>query len=186
MTGRVDAGVVAAEAVLTVERLAREAGDGTVGTVGQLMLEPGLRNVIPGRTTVALDIRSVDDDSLTSVFESTVARTRTAADARGATVEVVELQRQPPVPMDVDLVDGLVTVADRLRVPTMRMPSGAAHDTMLVAERIPSAMIFVPCKDGISHSPAEEARPRDAAVAVRIALEAILDQLNTAAGLNTH
>lgn len=181
MTGRVDAGAVAAEAVLAVERLAREAGDGTVGTVGQLTLQPGLRNVIPGRATVALDIRSVDEGTLTSVFQSAVARAREMAGARDATIDIVEHQRQSPTPMDEDLVDQLATVAHRLRVPTMRMPSGAAHDTMLVAERIPSAMIFVPCKDGISHSPAEEARPADAALAVRIALETIQSRLEVKA-----
>ena len=75
--------------------------------------------------------------------------------------------------MDADLVDRLESVAKRLGVPTMRMPSGAAHDTMLVAERIPSAMIFVPCKDGVSHHPAEDADPADAALAAEIILNAI-------------
>ncbi len=160
MTGRVDAGAVAAEAILAVERFAREAGEGTVGTVGKVTLEPGLRNVIPGLATVALDIRSVDEEKLGSVFESSVAEARSAAAARGATVEVVEHQRQPPTPMDSGLVDALAASAAHLGVDTMRMPSGAAHDTMLVAQRVPSAMVFVPCKDGISHSPAEEARPK--------------------------
>jgi len=178
MTGRVDAGAVAAETILSVERLAREAGDGTVGTVGHVMLEPGLRNVVPGSAIVALDVRSIDDERLTSVFESAVAHARSAAAQRGATVDIIQHQRQPPTPMDADLVDRLESVAKRLGVPTMRMPSGAAHDTMLVAERIPSAMIFVPCKDGVSHSPAEDARPADAAAATMIALETILDQFN--------
>ena len=55
----------------------------------------------------------------------------------------------------------------------MLMPSGAAHDTMCVAERVPSAMVFVPCKDGISHSPLEEASAADAALATEIILNAI-------------
>ena len=177
MTGRVDAGAVAAEAIIALERLALAAGEGTVGTVGEVTLEPGLRNVIPGLSTVALDIRSVDTDKLTSVFESAVAAAHSAAAVREATVEVVEHQRQPPTPMDSGLVDELSTSATILGVETMRMPSGAAHDTMLVAQRVPSAMIFVPCKDGISHSPAEEARPQDAAFAVLIALGAIRTQL---------
>jgi hydantoinase/carbamoylase family amidase len=178
MTGRVDAGAVAAETVYAVERFAREAGDGTVGTVGQVTLEPGLRNVVPGRATVALDIRSVDESKLASVFQSAVSHARAAAEARGAAIEVVEHQDQAPTPMDTDLVDALAVAAERLQVPTMRIASGAAHDTMLVAPRIPSAMIFVPCKDGISHSPAEEARPVDAAVAARFALETIFDRFN--------
>jgi acetylornithine deacetylase/succinyl-diaminopimelate desuccinylase-like protein len=55
----------------------------------------------------------------------------------------------------------------------MRMPSGAGHDTMCLADRVPSAMLFLPCKDGISHHPAEDARPEDAAVAVEVALNAV-------------
>jgi allantoate deiminase len=179
MAVRVDAGAVAAETTLAVERLACEAGDGTVGTVGQLALEPGLRNVIPGRATVALDIRSVDDEKLVSVFESTIRQASSAAAARSATLEVVEHQRQPPTSMDADLLDALAAAADRLGITAMRMASGAAHDTMLVAQRVPSAMIFVPCKDGVSHSPEEEAKPADAAVAVRITLETISHQFNT-------
>jgi hydantoinase/carbamoylase family amidase len=183
MAGRVDAGAVAAEAIIAVERLARAAGEGTVGTVGYVTLEPGLRNVIPGLAEVALDIRSVDDDKLTNVFDLTVAAARSEAESRGATVYVVEHQRQPPAPMDSGLVDALAESATDLGVETMRMPSGAAHDTMLVAQRVPSAMIFVPCKDGISHSPAEEARPKDAALAVLIALGAIRTQLSTGTSL---
>jgi hydantoinase/carbamoylase family amidase len=179
MPGRSDAGVVAAEAVLAVERLSRAAGEGTVGTVGQITFEPGLRNVIPGLATVALDIRSVQEEKLRSVFESTVAAARSVAAVCGATVEVVQHQQQPPTPMDSGLVDALAESATDLGVETMRMPSGAAHDTMLVAQRVPSAMIFVPCKDGISHSPAEEARPKDAALAVLISLGAIRSHLST-------
>ena len=85
--------------------------------------------------------------------------------------------------MNSGLVDALAASAAQLRIDTMRMPSGAAHDTMLVAQRVPSAMVFVPCKDGISHSPAEEARPKDAAFAVLIALEAILAQLKSRTSL---
>jgi amidase, hydantoinase/carbamoylase family len=183
MAGRVDAGVVAAEVILAVERLARAAGEGTVGTVGHVTLEPGLRNVVPGLARVALDIRSVDEDELTTVFETTVSAARSAASAHGATVEVVEHQRQPPTPMDSGLVDALASSATDLGVETMRMPSGAAHDTMMVAQRVPSAMLFVPCKDGISHSPAEQARPEDAALALLIALEAIRAPLNTRTAL---
>jgi len=177
MTGRVDAGAVAAETIVALERIALAAGEGTVGTVGNIALDPGLRNVIPGLATVALDIRSVDADKLTSVYESAAAAAHSAAAVRGATVEVVEHQRQPPTPMDSGLVDSLAASATDLGVQTIRMPSGAAHDTMLVAQLVPSAMIFVPCKDGISHSPKEEAKPQDAALAVLTVLGAIRTQL---------
>jgi acetylornithine deacetylase/succinyl-diaminopimelate desuccinylase-like protein len=75
--------------------------------------------------------------------------------------------------MDEDIVGALETAATETGEPFMLMPSGAAHDTMCVAERVPSAMVFVPCKDGISHSPLEDASPADAALAAEIILKAI-------------
>ena len=71
------------------------------------------------------------------------------------------------------IVAALEQAAAETGEPWMTMHSGAAHDTMCVAERVPSAMVFVPCKDGISHHPAEEADPADAALAAEIILNAI-------------
>jgi len=75
--------------------------------------------------------------------------------------------------MDTRIVDALETAVQATGEPYMRMHSGAAHDTMCVADRIPTAMVFVPCKDGISHHPAEDADPADAALAAEIILNAI-------------
>jgi acetylornithine deacetylase/succinyl-diaminopimelate desuccinylase-like protein len=75
--------------------------------------------------------------------------------------------------MDDRIVDALETATKATGEPYMRMHSGAAHDTMCVADRVPTAMVFVPCKDGISHHPAEDANPADAALAAEIILEAI-------------
>ncbi len=108
MDFRADAVLVAAEIALQLERLAIEAGDGTVGTIGELTVSPGLINVVPGAT-----------------------------------------------PMAHHLVEALDEAAARAGEPSIRMPSGAAHDTMYVADHAPTAMVFVPCLDGISHSPLE-------------------------------
>ena len=75
--------------------------------------------------------------------------------------------------MDERIVDALEAATQATGEPYMRMHSGAAHDTMCVADRVPTAMVFVPCKDGISHHPAEDANPADAALAAGIILEAI-------------
>ena len=75
--------------------------------------------------------------------------------------------------MDDRIVDALETAAKATGEPYMRMHSGAAHDTMCVADRVPTAMVFVPCKDGISHHPDEDASPDDAALAAEIILNAI-------------
>ena len=84
-------------------------------------------------------------------------------------------QRQtlPATPLDARIVAALEEAAKATGEPYMTMHSGAAHDTMCVAERVPSAMVFVPCKDGVSHHPAEDADPADAALAAQIILNAI-------------
>jgi acetylornithine deacetylase/succinyl-diaminopimelate desuccinylase-like protein len=75
--------------------------------------------------------------------------------------------------MDDRIVGALEAAARETGEPFMLMPSGAAHDTMCVADRVPTAMVFVPCRDGISHSPVEDASPADAALAAGIILDAI-------------
>ena len=84
-------------------------------------------------------------------------------------------QRQtvPATPMDDRLVGALEGAAAETGEPFMTMISGAAHDTMCVAERVPSAMLFVPCRDGLSHTPEEDADPADAALGVEVMLGAI-------------
>jgi acetylornithine deacetylase/succinyl-diaminopimelate desuccinylase-like protein len=101
------------------------------------------------------------------------AFTEQAAGKRGMTAEFRQRQTLAPTPMDEKIVGALEAAARETGEPFMLMPSGAAHDTMCVAERVPSAMVFVPCKDGISHSPLEDAKPADAALAAEIILNAI-------------
>ena len=87
--------------------------------------------------------------------------------------EYHERQTLPATPMDERIVAALEDAARATGEPYMRMHSGAAHDTMCVADRVPTAMVFVPCKDGISHHPDEDAKPADAALAAEIILNAV-------------
>jgi acetylornithine deacetylase/succinyl-diaminopimelate desuccinylase-like protein len=87
--------------------------------------------------------------------------------------EFRERQKLPATPLDEQIVGALEEAARATGEPYMLMPSGAAHDTMCVADRVPSAMVFVPCKEGISHSPLEDANPGDAGLAAEIILNAI-------------
>jgi hydantoinase/carbamoylase family amidase len=173
MDFRLDPGVVAAECILELERLARAAGRGTVGTAGEIAFEPGLINVVPAQARFSLDIRGVDEDSFRGVARDIAAFAAEAAQRRGMTAEFRQRQTLAATPLDERIVSALQTAAEETGEPFMLMPSGAAHDTMCVAERVPSAMVFVPCKDGISHSPLEDARPGDAALAAEIILNAI-------------
>jgi allantoate deiminase len=170
---RRDAGAVAAECVLELERLARAAGPGTVGTAGECEYEPGLKNVIPGHVRLGLDIRSVDAESYRGVAREIGEFARSAAARRGMRAEFVERSDTPPTTMNESVVEALAQAAEESGERFRLMPSGAGHDTQLVASLVPSAMVFVPCKDGISHDPSEEARPEDGALAAEVMVNAI-------------
>ncbi len=170
---RNDAGLVMAECMLELERLAREAGGNTVGTVGEVELEPNLINAVPGRARFSLDIRGVDEDAFRGVARDIAAFAEEAAGRRGASARYAERQSLPVTPLDERVVGALEEAARASGEPYMRMPSGAAHDTMCVAGRVPSAMVFVPCEGGVSHSPEERADPEDAALGAEVMLNAI-------------
>jgi acetylornithine deacetylase/succinyl-diaminopimelate desuccinylase-like protein len=140
-------------------------------------VHPSLINAIPERIRFSLDIRGVDEDSFREVAGAMAAFAEEAAARRGLRVEYERRQTLPATPLDDGIVGALEDAARETGEPYLPMPSGAAHDTMCVAERVPSAMVFVPCKDGISHSPLEAASPADAALAAEIILEAIRARL---------
>jgi acetylornithine deacetylase/succinyl-diaminopimelate desuccinylase-like protein len=173
MDFRLDPTTVLAECILELERLARAAGQATVGTVGEIEVTPGVINAIAERVRFSLDIRGPDDDAFRGVARDIRAFAEQAAGQRGMDAVFTERQTLPATPLDPRVIGALEEAAKATSEPYMVMVSGAAHDTMCVAERVPSAMVFVPCKDGISHHPAEEARAEDAALATEIILNAL-------------
>ncbi len=173
MDFRVDAALPAAETILEVERLANEIGKTTVGTTGELETHPCLINVVPGSVRVSLDTRSVTGGHV-ELRDRIVPYAKERAEARGVGFEWVERQALPITPMDDGIVEALRQEAEATGEPFMVMPSGAAHDTMCVADKVPTAMVFVPCVDGLSHTPLEDSDTRDAALAAEIVLGAII------------
>ncbi len=172
---RLDPTLVLAETALELERLARGAGQGTVGTIGEVEVDPGLINAIASSVRFSLDIRGPVDEAYRGVADATCAFGVAAAERRGMHADVHTRQTLAVTPLDRGIVDALVRHAGATGEPFVEMHSGAAHDTMCVAERIPSAMVFVPCVEGISHHPDEDADPADAALAAEIILGAIAD-----------
>jgi hydantoinase/carbamoylase family amidase len=170
---RLDPTLAVAESILELERLARGAGNATVGTVGEIEVQPGVINVIPSRARFSLDVRGPDDDVFRGVAAAAARFATGAAEARGMTAEYAERQSVAATPMDERIVSALADAATASGEPWIVMVSGAAHDTMCVADRVPAAMVFVPCKDGISHSPLEDAEPADAALAAEVILNAV-------------
>ena len=173
MDFRVDAVIPAAETILEVERLANEIGKTTVGTTGELETHPCLINVVPGSVRVSLDTRSVTGGHV-ELRDRIVPYAKERAESRGVGFEWVERQALPITPMDDGIVEALRQEAEATGEPFMVMPSGAAHDTMCVADKVPTAMVFVPCVDGLSHTPLEDSDTRDAALAAEIVLGAII------------
>lgn len=173
MDMRLDSAVVAGHTIVELERLAREAGAGTVGTVGEIEVRPGAINVIPGRTRISLDVRGPDDAAVRSVVDAAAAYAQRVAAERGLTAAYAQRQAVAATPMDRRIVSTLADAAAATGEPHMRMISGAAHDTMCVADRVPTAMVFVPCRDGLSHTPVEHAEPADAAIGAEVMLNAI-------------
>jgi hydantoinase/carbamoylase family amidase len=173
MDFRLDPTLVLAETALELERLAKEAGQGTVGTIGEIEVDPCLINAIASSVRFSLDIRGPVDELYRGVADAIGACAVAVAERRGMTAEVRPRQTLAVTPLDATIVAALEDAALGTGEPYMRMHSGAAHDTMCVAERVPSAMVFVPCVDGISHHPDEDASPADAALAAEIILNAI-------------
>ena len=141
--------------------------------MGEIEVDPGLINAVAAKLRFSLDIRGPEDERFQEVAREIAAFASRSAERRGMTARYEERQTLPATALDGRIVSALETAAAATGEPWTTMHSGAAHDTMCVAERVPSAMVFVPCKDGISHHPAEEASPADAALAAEIILEAI-------------
>jgi allantoate deiminase len=167
MEGRQDALCAAAEFVLEVERAAR-AESGSVATVGEIAALPGAANVIPGRTDLSLDVRHPDDGERERLRDHLKARAEEIAAARGSDHEWLLRQETPAVLVDPDLSALLARAVEDSGMDVHRLPSGAGHDAAQVAGLAPVAMLFVRCKEGISHNPAESVRRKDVEIAIGV------------------
>jgi allantoate deiminase len=176
MALRHDALCAAAEFVLSVETLARNL-PGLVATVGQVNVQPGASNVIPGQVTVSLDIRHQDNAVREQACRQLEVRTREIGLARGVLPTWQYLQGHDAVPCAPHLTELLARVIQEMGYPLHALPSGAGHDAAVLAELTDIAMLFVRCKGGISHNPAESVMPEDVGIAINV-LERFLHLLS--------
>jgi allantoate deiminase len=167
MEGRHDALCAAAEFVLEVERAAG-AEPGSVATVGEIAALPGAANVIPRRTELSLDVRHPDDEVRERLCDHLETRAEEIAASRGCDLEWQPRQETPAVLVDPDLSALLARAVEDSSMAVHRLPSGAGHDAAQMAGLAPVAMLFVRCKEGISHNPAESVAQEDVGVAVEI------------------
>src|SRR5260370_3388618 len=126
--------LVLAETALELERLALDAGRGTVGTIGEIEVDPGLINAIASRVRFSLDIRGPKDEAYRGVARDIATYAARLADARGMHAEFTERQTLAATPMDERIVGALEQAVSETGEPYRRMHSGAAHDTMCVAD----------------------------------------------------
>ena len=167
MEGRRDALCAAAEFVLAVEEAARK-DTGMVGTVGHIVAHPGAGNVIPGEANLSVDLRHEDDAVRERAAQSLRERAQNIAAARGEECRWQVRQEKPAVLTDPELTALLARAVEEFGYPVERLPSGAGHDAAQMATLTPIAMLFVRCKEGISHNPAESVRQEDVAVAIEV------------------
>jgi allantoate deiminase len=139
-----------------------------MATVGKIAVEPNAANVVPGVVKLSLDVRHAHDGSRLAAVEELIAKARSIADRRGLKVECVRQMDQPAVPMDERLTAFLVDAIEAEGMPGKRMPSGAGHDAMVMAARVPTAMLFLRSPGGISHHPAEAVREEDVEAALKV------------------
>jgi allantoate deiminase len=162
---RHDALAAAAEWIVAVERIA-SARDGLVATVGNISALPGAVNVIAGDVATTLDLRHADDAVRIAALDKILLEAQQSADRRGVDFAWRQTMDQDAVPMDgalTDLLEAAVRAAD---VQPVRMVSGAGHDAMIVAARLPSCMLFLRSPGGLSHHPAESVLAKDVAAAL--------------------
>ena len=166
MSLRHDALCAGAEFVLAVETVARSL-PGLVATVGQVSVHPGASNVIPGQVTLSLDVRHQDDTVREQANRQLEERAR----------EIGTTRHVSAVPCAPHLAELLSQAIEEIGYPTLSLPSGAGHDAATMSELTDIAMLFVRCRGGISHNPAESATVEDVEVAIKV-LERFLHLLS--------
>ena len=165
----------AAEWISAVERIA-QASPGLVATVGKIEAKPGAANVIAGEVRLTLDIRQGSDDIRLRAVESLIRHACEIAARRGLSVRENTLLNQPAVAMDPFLMGEIEKAISNSGCKPHRMVSGAGHDAMILAEKVPAAMIFLCTPGGVSHDPAESVTAEDVERAIQCGLH-LLDQL---------
>lgn len=164
---RRDALAAAAEWITAVEALASRT-DGLTATVGRVLVEPNAGNVIPGKTRISLDVRHALDAEREKAVEELNTRAHAIAGRRGLGLECTRQMNEPAVPMDERLTAYLATAVEATGLPVRTMASGAGHDAMVMATRLPTAMLFLRTPGGISHHPAEMVLEEDVEAALRV------------------
>ncbi len=178
MAMRRDAFLGLAEFANELPRVLEENGsDRSRATIGNVGLTPGAANTVPGNAEFSLDVRDTDKERLEELKIAFRKALSAIARRRNLHFEFEEVSMIEPVTCDPQVVERLVTQAQQLGIDYELMPSGAAHDAQLIATMAPVGMIFLPSRDGQSHSPAEWTALQDIETGANLALQTVIDLL---------
>lgn len=176
MSYRKDAMEGAARMIVSGIDKAKEAGNPQVLTYGRVDPLPNTVNVVPGEVSFSIDCRHTDQEALDTFSEGLVEDMKASADEMGLEIEIDLWMNEPPVAMDDEIIKTIEGVCEEQDLDFKVMHSGAGHDAQIFAPHVPTAMIFVPSIDGISHNPAEATDTSDLVQGVE-ALKSSLEKL---------
>jgi beta-ureidopropionase / N-carbamoyl-L-amino-acid hydrolase len=177
---RRDALQVAARLMQQVVACARRHPPHGRGTVGMVQVFPNSRNVIPGRVKFSIDLRNASD-ALCDAMDADIRAVAAGLSAEtGLPIVIEPVSAYPAQSFDADCIDAIARAARRLGHPSLPLVSGAGHDAVYVARLAPTGMIFIPCKDGISHNEIEDATPEHVAAGCNVLLHAMLERAGVA------
>jgi allantoate deiminase/N-carbamoyl-L-amino-acid hydrolase len=175
MDNRRDALVAASHIIEKSFEAALQSGDHYVATVGMMDIWPGAINIVPGRVTMPIEIRATTTAELEIAKEWLLAEFRGVEAKYGVQIETTRTSLAEPSHLDEQIVDALRQAARSANVEYLEMQSWAGHDAQLMASIVPTAMLFVPSIDGISHSPLEDTRWEDIEVGLNVYGRALMD-----------
>jgi len=175
---RHDALVGAARIAVAVRELPGRT-PGALATVSRLEVRPGSRSVIPGRAELVIDLRHPDAVTLDRLEKELVREAREIAAAAGLGFQADTFLAMDPVEFDASCVAAIRGAAERLGHPAEEIVSGAGHDAVYVARAVPAAMLFIPCRAGVSHHPDEHVEPEHASAGCDVLLHAVIELAGT-------
>lgn len=175
---RRDALVAAARVIALVDEMMRARGEDGRGTVGYLQVIPNSRNVVPGEVRFSAEFRHPDSAEIDRIADAFPEAAQKAIAGTSARLDVTELFRFPAQPFDPSCVDLVRKAAAQNGYSAREIVSGAGHDAVYVARRVPTAMIFTPCKDGLSHNEEESIMPEEAEAGCQVLFDAVLARAN--------
>ncbi|MEO0618402.1 MAG: hydantoinase/carbamoylase family amidase, partial [Pseudomonadota bacterium] len=177
MSSRRDALMGMSRIALAADEISREEPPGCA-TVGRVEVFPNSPNTIPGRVMFSCDLRHPDRQKLTRMDQHFRDRAAEISGDMNLTLELSQRVYIPPMPFNVPLADAVADAAQQVGEPWRRMYTGAGHDACNVARHLPTAMVFIPCRDGISHNEAEHAEPEHVAAGVQVLATTLLAAAN--------